>query len=126
MTKPDHADRILVAADHQLVSKTYYIELWKRAREVHKDLRGREAWLDFLTITYESADRLYFPDGRRYYPPDIDEVFTDPQNRWMSRFLKADASGEAPAHFCRNFERLRLIDLACRLWHLIRSPGGPS
>jgi hypothetical protein len=78
-------------------------------------------------VIHDYDGRLYFPDERPYHPPDIDDVFTDPENRWMSRFLKADASGEAPAHFCfGDLEKLRMIDLACRLWHLRRSPGGST
>lgn len=118
MIKPDHADRIHVAADHQLVSKSFYTaRVWKPAREAHKDLRGRGAWPDALTLILEYDGRLYFLDGRPYHPPDIDDVFTDPQNRWMSRFLKTNASGDAPAHFCRDLERLRMIELYCRLRH---------
>ena len=127
MTKPDHADRILVAADHQLVSKSFYINrVWGPAREAHKDLRGRTAWFNALTLPYDFDGRLYYPDRRPYHPPDIEEVFRDPQNRWMSRFLKADETGQAPAHYCRDLEKLRLIELYCRLRHLRQSSRGAA
>ena len=54
-------------------------------------------------------------------------MFNDPQNRWMSHFLQADESGDAPASYSRKTERLRMIELYCRLVRHHRAiPGGTS
>lgn len=112
-------DRILVAADYQLVNIGFYRErVWKPAVEADKDLPSRMAWLDALGLIYDYDGRLFFPDGRDYHPPEIDDVFADASNRWMSYFLKADESGEEPASQSRKFERLRMIELYCRLVRL--------
>lgn len=116
MTIIEASTQILVAADHQLVSKAFYRErVWKPARAAHQDVRSRAAWLSALTLLYDYDGRLYFRDGRPYHPQDVDEVFTDPDNRWMTNFLKADESGNSPASLSRMFERLRMIELYCRL-----------
>ena len=116
MTPMQGPQRILVASDHQLVNKAFYRDqVWKPALQAHDDLRSRTAWLNALTLIYDYDGRLYFRDGRPYRPQDIDEVFNDPQNRWMSNFLKADTSGQQPAQTSRLLERLRMINLYCRL-----------
>lgn len=108
--------RVLVASDHQLVNKAFYRDqVWKPALKAHEDLRSRTAWLNALTLIYDYDGRLYFRDGRPYQPQDIDEVFNDPQNRWMSNFLKADPTGQRPVQTSRLLERLRMIELYCRL-----------
>ena len=116
MTTETHNPPILVASDHQLVNKTFYRErVWLPARRAHQDLRSRTAWLHALTLIYDFDGAYRFRDGRAYNPPDVDDVFTDPENRWMSNFLKADDTGKGPASYSSHFERLRMIELYCQL-----------
>ena len=116
MTATRDEDCILVAANYQLVNVGFYRErVWLPAREADKDLPSRMAWLDALYLIYDYEGRLYFSDKRPYNPPEIEEVFTDPSNRWMSYFLQADETGNRPALQSRKFERLRMIELYCRL-----------
>lgn len=109
-------DRILVAADFQLASRTFYrTRIWTPAREVSTDLGSRAAWLEAITMLYEFDGRLYFSDGRAYRHPEIEDVFGDHGERWMGLFLEADASGQAPRRYSYKTERLRLIEVYCRL-----------
>lgn len=108
--------RILVAADFQLVHREFYTEnVWRPAKRAHEQLQSRTLWLSALTMIYDYDGQLYFADGRPYHAKDIDEVFTDPSNRWMTDFLESDNSGNLPRRISRKLERLRMIELYCRL-----------
>ena len=103
-----------VLTDGQIVHRGIYrTQIWRPALREHRHLVGRRAWLDALATLYDFHESFFWPNGRPYVVPDIDEVFPDPENRWLSAFLKADASGNAPAFYCRSKERLRLIALYC-------------
>ncbi|WP_156882983.1 hypothetical protein [Rhodovulum sp. P5] len=107
---------IIVAADFQLVQKPFYIErVWKPARAANKNLPSSVAWLNALELVYSYHGKLRHLDGSEYDVPEIDAIFVDGENRWMRNFLEADATGAAPRRFSRQFERLRLIELYCRL-----------
>lgn len=111
-TKP----RIIVAADHQLVNKEFYTEqVWKPGREAAKAFNGRSAWRFALTLVDDYAGQLYQSDGSRYFHDEIPDIFPDVTMRWIDYFLAADASGEKPKSYSRQFERLRIIELYCRL-----------
>lgn len=110
------SSRILVAPDHFLVRKPFYRnKVWSPARIVHQDIGSYSKWLDALTLLYDYDGRLFLPDGAVFRHPEITDVFTDQSNRWMGDFLEADETGEAPKSYCRKLERLRLIELYCRL-----------
>ena len=107
---------IIVLSNHHLINKVIYKNcVWLPARSVHEELPGRASWLEALGLVYEYDGRLFFKNGKKYRLPEIDTVFTDPQNRWMTTFLKADETGADPACRSHQFERLRLIELYCRL-----------
>lgn len=116
MTYLHPRDKIVVLSNHQLVNKVCYREsVWLPAIEANEELAGRGAWLSAITLVYDYADHLYYRNGKRYKVVDIDEEFPDGQNRWMTNFLEADGTGNAPATYSRKYERLRLIELYCRL-----------
>jgi len=116
MTYLDPNHIIYVLSNHQIVDKSIYRNnVWKAAHLTNNDLSSRSSWLTGLTLVYDYAHHLYFRDGTRYKVPDIHKIFPDPQNRWMTDFLKADETGKAPASYSRYYERLRLIELYCRL-----------
>ncbi|MEP1518722.1 MAG: hypothetical protein ABJK17_00460 [Ascidiaceihabitans sp.] len=107
---------IYVLPNHHLVDKAIYRNCaWGPARKVQTELSGRASWIHAFPLIFEYSDQLYYTDGSKYDPPEIDEVFPDAQNRWMSDFLKTDKTGKAPATYSHRFERLRIIDLYCRL-----------
>lgn len=110
----DKADRtFIVPSDQQLKSKRFYIRhVWRPA--LAQGL-SRRNWLDGLTLLYEFEGRFFWRSGDLYIVPEIDTVFTDPDNRWYSDFEKADKSGYAPRQYCRVWERLRLMCLYCRV-----------
>lgn len=107
-----------VPTKYQLRDKAYYVRrVWSPARSAARNLTGRRAWADAMELLYDHEDEIAWKNGDPYRVPDIDGVFADPDNRWMSLFLEADASGTAPRRFSQKFDRLRLIRLYC----LIRS-----
>jgi len=112
---------ILVAENFQLVSRIFYVEnIWRPAREIHPNIGGRQGWLDSLYLINEYEGRLFFRDGKPYRPQSVELIFTE-DNKWMSDFLKADATGEFPKSYSKKRERLRMIELFIRLredWNL--------
>ncbi|WP_299873327.1 hypothetical protein [uncultured Sulfitobacter sp.] len=107
---------IFVAPDHKLVLRSFYREhVWLPAREANEDLGSSKAWLSALELIYDFHGMLFFNDGLEYPTPDIPEVFVDHSNRWMRNFLKAKSDGTEPKHFSNKIERLRIIELYCRL-----------
>jgi len=109
-------ERIFVAGNHDLIRKPFYRDrVWRPARDAHQDIGGRTGWLFALEAVYCFEGKLFWPHGRPFDIPVIDDVFDDHENRWMTNFLKADKTGEAPAMYSRKLDRLRLIELYCRL-----------
>lgn len=103
----------VVPADWQLRDDAFYREkIWRpaRARNI-----ARVPWLDALTLIYRYEGRIFLQSGKPFDLPDIDDVFSDPENRWMSRFLEADGDGTGPARLCRVLPKLRLIALYCEM-----------
>jgi|GEM_PF-2968498 len=107
-------DRVFVLpADWQLRERDYYTEhIWRPARA--KGI-SRVDWLDALTLIYRFDGRIFQQSGRPFPIPEIDAVFSDPENRWMSNFLQADRGGHRPARLCRALAKLRLIALYCEI-----------
>lgn len=59
---------------------------------------------------------IRYPYGEPYVIPFVDEAMgDDPDNRWMSDFLRSDPSGSKPSARSRKLERVRLIDLYFRI-----------
>lgn len=117
----DDDGSILVPANCQLTDRLSYIELaWQPARREAPRLGGRKNWPRALELNAIYTTRLYFPDGSRYQTPDVYAIFPDPDNRWMTNFLRADRTGEAPASPSKLFERVRMISVYCILRALQR------
>lgn len=101
----------IVPADWQIRDDEFYRDhIWRPA--VAKKI-PRIAWLDALTLIYRFDGQIFLQSGRAFVIPEIDDVFRDPENRWMSNFLASDESGLAPAQHCRVLSKLRLIALYC-------------
>jgi hypothetical protein len=49
------------------------------------------------------------------YPDIYDELFPDVTNKWMRNFLRCDGTGEYPKSYSSHYERLRVVELYCRL-----------
>ena len=104
-------DTFTVLADWEIRNpEIYQARIWAPARA--KKI-ARVPWLDALTLIYAYEHRVFWPSRRPFDLPDIDNVFPDPENRWMSIFVQADATGRAPRRHCRIIPRLRLIALYC-------------
>lgn len=112
----DDSRAIFVAPNHKLVLKPFYRDqVWLPAIDADQDLGSSKAWLSALELIYDYHGMLYFNDGQEYPTPDIGEVFVDQSNRWMRNFLKAKDGGTEPKHYSNKIERLRIIELYCRL-----------
>lgn len=112
----DQSQTVTVAANFQMVHKGFYVQnIWLPAREADKELASSVAWFSALELLYEYEGQLIYPNGDTYDVPDIAEVFVDPENRWMRNFLEADERNGQPKRFSGKYERLRLIELYCRL-----------
>lgn len=101
----------IVLADWEIRNPEIYRKrIWipARARKI-----ARKPWLDALTLLFAYNGRVFWPSGRPFQIPEIDDVFTHAENRWMSDFLVADDSGTAPRQQSRVIPRLRLIALYC-------------
>ncbi|WP_095589604.1 hypothetical protein [Actibacterium ureilyticum] len=108
---------IYVSPDWQITSKTYYREnIWLPARKLNDDIGSGAKWRTALYMVDEYLDRLKYPDGSAYMYPDIyDELFPDVTNKWMRNFLRCDGTGENPKSYSSHYERLRVVELYCRL-----------
>jgi hypothetical protein len=115
---PKDPQKIYVLADHQIANRRIYREkIWAPAREMHGEVGSYANWLIVLEEIYEYDGQLYFTDGRPFRHPEIVELFPDICNRWMAYFLEADETDTAPKRYSKpmTYDRLRLIELYCRL-----------
>lgn len=117
----DEKHAVFVAPDHKIVLRSFYRDqIWRPARALNEDLSSSTAWFSALELIYDYEDVLYFSDGQKYPLPDLGEEFVDLSNRWMRNFLEANEEGTGPKHYSNKIERLRIIELFCRL---IRQEG---
>ena len=101
-------NRFTAQYDWQLRQPRFYVErIWRPA--VAERL-ARRLWLPALTLVYDYDGAIRWPNGTPFEIPEIDELF-DPDNRWMSNFLRADASEQAPRSYSRVYQKLRMIAL---------------
>ncbi|MEW8626262.1 MAG: hypothetical protein AB2551_10960 [Candidatus Thiodiazotropha sp.] len=108
---------VVVATDAELLSEHYYRRLWMAAKNVPVSRRG---WLEELAnCLRDTGDvSIRHPSGQPYTIPYVDELMgDDPDNRWMSGFLRSDPTGTWPRARSRKLERVRLIDLYFRIKH---------
>ncbi len=109
-------NKIYVFSDAELVQMPVYIDLiWDKAREFTKTLRSVAAWHTAAEIVYDYDGRLYFRDQSPWKPPALDAEFRDESGRWFRYFLEADASGKRPKRVSEKYDRLRYVELTCRL-----------
>ncbi len=106
---------VYVATDAELRNEHYYRRLWMAFRS--QEIPRRE-WLDELADVFRDADADYrYRSGKPYELPEIDDLFDDPEMRWLSAFLRAGARGDIPASRSRKLDRLRVLDLYFRIKH---------
>lgn len=104
---------VYVATDAELRNEHYYRRLWMAVRS--RDIPRRD-WLDELANTFRDADvELRYCSGFPYRLPEIDDVFDDPDMRWLSAYLCSAQDHVGPHAHSSKFERLRLLDLYFRL-----------
>ena len=114
---PTNTRTFTLPADWQIRDPAFYrTRIWEPARA--KKI-ARVPWLDALTLIYRYDGQIFWQSGRRFEIPEIDDVFSDPENRWMSHFLEVDRTGTAPKRFCRTLPKLRLIALYCDVTHAV-------
>ncbi|KPQ13488.1 MAG: hypothetical protein HLUCCO18_17620 [Rhodobacteraceae bacterium HLUCCO18] len=116
---PKKPEKILVLADHHIANRRIYREqIWQPAREMHEEVGSYAAWRRVLVEIEDYDGRLFYPDNRPYRHEEICEMFSDIGNRWMGLFLEADETGAAPKRYAipKTYDRLRVIELYCRLY----------
>lgn len=112
--------QFFVASNAYLLNRDFYIHrVWSPARLMREKIGGRTMWVTALELIYDFDGQLFFGSGKPYSCPNIDQIFGYGDNRWIDNFLQADQTGLAPRVYARQFERLRLIELYCRLSHVI-------
>lgn len=112
-------DKITVLADHHIANRRLYREqIWNPARAMHREIGSYAAWRRVLVEIEDLDGRLYYPDQRPFRHPEIYEMFSDVNNRWMGLFLEAAACGTVPKRYAnpQTFNRLRVIELYCRMY----------
>ena len=109
----------------------YQRRIWQPMRQLYPAIiPSRRLLLSQLTRLYDVADRLMISGDQRYDIPDVDDVFTDQDNRWFSFFIEADDTGNQPQRYSKMHERLQLValynDLAIELGEIEPPAGHPA
>lgn len=115
MTKDtDHC--VFVATDTELSDIHYYLRVWLAARNIPI---ARRHWLDEIADTFRDySGTIFSPEGEAYEVPLVDDIFgDDPDMRWLSDYLRADATGNSPFRFTLRLDRVRVIDLYLKIRH---------
>jgi hypothetical protein len=112
----DQDNCVFVATDEELTDIHYYLRVWLAARNIPIP---RRHWLDEMADAFRDYNGTIFnTDGGVYDVPLVDDIFgDDPDMRWLSDYLRSDASGRAPYRFSPRLDRVRLIDLYLRIRH---------
>lgn len=105
---------VIMASREELSNPHYYIRLWMAARA---EEYSRREWLNAMAATiYDYRGAIIMPEYGIQVVPEIDDVFSDGDNRWMSMYLENDPSKEEPRRYClRSYSKLQLIDLYFRI-----------
>ena len=109
--------QVYVATKAELLNFHYYARLWISVKNLNIPRRD---WLDELANAFRDADEeveILYRSGFQYSLPEIDDVFTDPDMRWMSGFLEPHPREMRPARQCRSFKKLRILDLYMKVKH---------
>lgn len=111
---PKQKKSICVASDDELSVPSYYARLWLAIRNLPINRRD---WLDEIADAIRDYDgEIFNAFGLPYLVPDIDETFgNDPDMRWFGYYLASDNTGECPKSQSRKLERVRLLDLYCKI-----------
>jgi len=106
----DTETRITVADDWQLLLPDYVRkQIWTPARQLRDYVGSNSALLGVCTCLYDYDGRLYFPNGRPWHHEEIDDIFGDFGERWLSNFFAADETGKSPKYKSGKNERLRVL-----------------
>jgi hypothetical protein len=105
---------VFVATTTELNTPSYYRRLWIATRNISI---ARRSWLDEISNALRDFDgEIKYRTGKTFDIPCIDGAFgDDPDMRWMSYYLLADASDDYPRIQTRKILRLQLIDLYFRI-----------
>ena len=108
---------VFVATRAELTNQHYYRRLWIATKNINI---ARRDWLDELANAFRDMDDnvcVLYQSGLPYEFPEIDDVFDDPDMRWMSNFLESKPVKLVPARISRQIEKLRMLDLYFRVKH---------
>ncbi len=113
-----HGKKVVYVGERdEIMTQSYYNRLWMAVSGLEIP---RRQWVDKISIDVAKFDGVILHrDEKLFQFPDLDEVFGEDvwDMRWMSGFLKADASGMAPKAVSRAWRKVQLIDLSLRIAH---------
>lgn len=107
---------VTVASDRQLRRRSHFqrLAIATAALEVSR----RELINVISDEIYAFDGVIFWPDGRAFEIPDIDEAFgTDGSFRWVSDFIRFADEPPRQLPQARVVDRLRMIDLYFRIKH---------
>ncbi|MEM9146748.1 MAG: hypothetical protein AAGC57_11150 [Pseudomonadota bacterium] len=112
----DLCERIIVADDWQLLLPTFVkTQIWMPARALRDEVGGNGRLLSACACVYDYDGKLYFGNGRPWQHEEIEDIFGDYGERWLSNFFACDESGQNPRHRQNKFERLRVLHAAIQI-----------
>lgn len=101
---------IVVPTDDQLASPVLVQRLGMALGELGLSRRKLMDWIADSFCRFDGM--LIWPNGRPFILPDVDDVFTDMDNRWMSDLLRFASRAPRQSAQRRTWPRLRLLVLA--------------
>lgn len=103
-------NRIIVPTDNQLTSPIVVQRLGMALGDLGLSRRRLTDWIADSFCRFDGA--FIWPNGRPFILPEVDDVFTDADNRWMSDLLRCAARVPRQSSQRRTLPRLRLLVLA--------------
>lgn len=111
----------IAPSEWQLIDPLYYRnEVWLQAKA---EMLPSRKWGIAVFMLYDYEDRLFTRAGKPFVLGDLSKLWAD-DGRWMRRFLRADVTGTQPLTYAKDFYRLKVIDLTCRIKDWRRSIPG--
>lgn len=102
--------RIIVPTDDALAAPVLVQRLGLALNGLGLSRRKVSDWIADSFCRFDGA--IFWPNGRPFILPDVDDVFTDADNRWVSDLMRFAARPPRQSAQRRTLPRLRLLVLA--------------
>lgn len=109
---------LYVASDEEFKTDSYYRRLWLAVRNLGIPRRQWPEILSMFLVELELKDiEVRWQNDELYEIPFVDDLFPDPDCRWISDFIERHESGFGPKSKSRKYEVLRILDAYIRVKH---------